>query len=123
MTTNAEIGMNPEEPIVTLEQGVEFYESMRSTGIYLQCWKIEDGETHWVAAKTREGALQVVVKVFGMQNVEEYQRDFEPEVTALPYGQMLTVRDESDGTKETKSVAEWIFPLKEDEIICTSAAW
>lgn len=113
--------MNPEQPIATREQQFEFLESMRTVGIYMQCFKVRDGETHWVAARNEDEALRVIVRTFDVLNFEEYMRDCEPKLSALPYAELLTVRNADTNEKETKTVAEWCMALTSPDIIATTA--
>lgn len=55
-------------------------------------WKVEDGETHWVSAQTREEALGYLLDMSGCATVEEYEEEHEPIVEWVDYTQPHRIR-------------------------------
>jgi|GEM_PF-6450250 len=106
--------------IVTKQDQIEFLESMRESGLYLQCWKLDDGEEHSVAARTADEALREVAKLADM-TLSQYLRHNEVKLCVLGYGHLLTVRNSDTDVRETKTVAEWLADIRKAVIIATTA--
>jgi len=72
----------------------------------MKIYKIDDGEQHWIAAKSEEDAINHNLEWLGM-SVEEYQDDLKPEVQILPDDQVLTVYDPDDSVTHSHTAREW----------------
>jgi hypothetical protein len=69
---------------------------------------VDDGEHHNAIAESEQDALAVLVEsgIYGATSIEEYVRDCSPTLTERPGTERVTLND--DGTKRTRTVAEWV---------------
>ena len=86
-------------------------------------FRVETGETEWVAAPSKEAALAFLAReTYGSESVEEFIADEDPVVTQLGDDESLTVIDtDADArTTRTKTCREWAQERDEPWIVATT---
>lgn len=84
-------------------------------------FKIDDGATTHVVARSEEEAIRVIADSYG-ETSEEYRREHEPIVTRIADDAELGIRDmDADGYPLTKKpCGEWVADDARPLILCCS---
>jgi hypothetical protein len=102
----------------------------------MNVYRIEDGESHWIAAPSEEDALRFQAESFEY-TVEKYKEEFDPVVYVVQADSDLTVTNydepqhimSADGMFEvenpeyrvTKKASQWASEADKPSIIATTA--
>lgn len=73
----------------------------------MRVFKVDDGETHWVVAKTAEEAIEAVTIEFGFGSVAQYRSDMNPSCEPVFHADLITVGSGDDEESASKEAREW----------------